>query len=67
MIWGIGLSIYVVLYLIVIGVAVYFYRKKMRELRAKARTSFSPVSFFDFIWKIIFYIYFSLQDIEKCW
>uniref|UniRef100_A0A914P8F6 Uncharacterized protein n=1 Tax=Panagrolaimus davidi TaxID=227884 RepID=A0A914P8F6_9BILA len=44
MIWGIGLSIFAILYLVVIGVAVYFYRKKKRELRAKARTSYSPVT-----------------------
>uniref|UniRef100_A0A914RAY7 Uncharacterized protein n=1 Tax=Panagrolaimus davidi TaxID=227884 RepID=A0A914RAY7_9BILA len=44
MIWGIGLFIFAVLYLIVIGVAVYFYRKKKRELRAKARTSYSPLA-----------------------
>uniref|UniRef100_A0A914QRU8 Uncharacterized protein n=1 Tax=Panagrolaimus davidi TaxID=227884 RepID=A0A914QRU8_9BILA len=44
MIWGIGLSIFAISYLIVIGVAVYFYRKKKRELRAKARTSYSPLA-----------------------
>uniref|UniRef100_A0A914PEK2 Uncharacterized protein n=1 Tax=Panagrolaimus davidi TaxID=227884 RepID=A0A914PEK2_9BILA len=44
MIWGIGLSIFGILYLIVIGVAAYFYRKKKRELRAKAKTSWSPLA-----------------------
>uniref|UniRef100_A0A914Q6Y7 Uncharacterized protein n=1 Tax=Panagrolaimus davidi TaxID=227884 RepID=A0A914Q6Y7_9BILA len=44
MIWGIGLFIFAILYLIVIGVAAYFYRKKKRELRAKAKTSYSPLA-----------------------